>query len=278
MKKISKTPYHYEKDAFHNGKIYYLCLHHQPHLAIMSMKRAIIIGATSGIGQEVAKRLLQEGWKIGIAGRRQTALESLQRTAPQQIEIETLDVTEEEAADKLQQLIAKVGGMDLFLLSSGIGFQNMKLDMDIELNTTRTNVVGFTRMVDTAFAYFKENGGGHLAVISSIAGTKGLGVAPAYSATKRYQNTYIDALEQLSRMQNLKIRFTDIRPGFVATDLLNDGKRYPMLMKADKVGKQIVSALKREQRVVVIDWRYRILVFFWQMIPRWIWKRMPAKT
>ena len=116
------------------------------------MKRAVIIGATSGIGQEVAKCLLLEGWQIGIAGRRQSALETLQRVAPDQIEIQALDVTREDAAEKLNALIDKTGGMDLFLLSSGIGFQNMKLDMEVELNTARTNVEGFTRMVDTAFA------------------------------------------------------------------------------------------------------------------------------
>lgn len=242
------------------------------------MKRAIIIGATSGIGQEVAKCLLQEGWHIGIAGRRQSALEVFQQTAPEQLVIQALDVTQEDANEKLNTLIAKLGGMDLFLLSSGIGFQNMKLDIDIELNTARTNVEGFTRMVDTAFSYFKENGGGHLAVISSIAGTKGLGVAPAYSATKRFQNTYIDALEQLAHLQKLNIHFTDIRPGFVATNLLNDGKHYPMLMKADKVGRLITRALNRNQRVAVIDWRYGFLVFFWRMIPRWLWKRLPIKT
>lgn len=242
------------------------------------MKRAIIIGATSGIGQEVAKCLLQEGWHIGIAGRRQSALEVFQQTAPEQLVIQALDVTQEDANEKLNTLIAKLGGMDLFLLSSGIGSQNMKLDIDIELNTARTNVEGFTRMVDTAFSYFKENGGGHLAVISSIAGTKGLGVAPAYSATKRFQNTYIDALEQLVHLQKQNIHFTDIRPGFVATNLLNDGKHYPMLMKADKVGQLITRALNRKQRIAVIDWRYGFLVFFWRMIPRWLWKRLPIKT
>ena len=242
------------------------------------MKRAIIIGATSGIGQEVAKILLLEGWKLGVAGRRRSALETFQQIAPDQIEIEELDITQEEATDKLQILINKLGGMDLFLLSSGIGYQNINLDSKIELDTARTNVEGFIRMVDSAFTYFKENGGGHLAVISSIAGTKGLGVAPAYSATKRFQNTYIDALEQLAHLQRLNIYFTDIRPGFVATALLNDGKHYPMLMKADKVGYSIVKAIKRKQRVAIIDTRYGILVFFWQMIPRWIWKRMPIKT
>lgn len=242
------------------------------------MKRAIIIGATSGIGQEVAKILLLEGWKLGVAGRRQSALEIFQQIAPDQIEIEELDITQEEATDKLQILINKLGGIDLFLLSSGIGYQNINLDSKIELDTARTNVEGFIRMVDSAFTYFKEKGGGHLAVISSIAGTKGLGVAPAYSATKRFQNTYIDALEQLAHLQKLNIHFTDIRPGFVATALLNDGKHYPMLMKADKVGYSIVKAIKRKQRVAIIDARYRILVFFWQMIPRWIWKRMPIRT
>ena len=144
------------------------------------MKKAIIIGATSGIGQEVAKCLLLDGWQIGVAGRRQSSLENLQRAAPDQIQIQTLDVTQEDAGEKLNMLIDKVGGMDLFLLSSGIGFQNTNLNMEVELNTAYTNVEGFIRMVDTAFIYFRKSGGGHLAVISSIAGTKGLGVAPAY--------------------------------------------------------------------------------------------------
>ena len=236
------------------------------------MKRAIIIGATSGIGQEVAKNLLREGWQIGIAGRRQPALEDFQRIAPEQIKIQSLDVTQADAAEKLNTLILSL------IHISGIGFQNPELDIDIELNTARTNVEGFTRMVDTAFDYFKQHGGGHLAVISSIAGTKGLGIAPAYSATKRFQNTYIDALEQLSHLQKLNICFTDIRPGFVATALLGDGKHYPMLMKADKVGQAITRALNRKRRTVIIDGRYRVLVFFWRLIPRRLWKRLPVKN
>ena len=237
------------------------------------MKKAIIIGATSGIGQEVAKCLLLEGWKIGVAGRRQSSLENLQRAAPDQIQIQALDVTQEDASEKLNLLIDKLGGMDLFLLSSGIGFQNMDLNMEVELNTAHTNVAGFIRMVDTAFTYFKKNGGGHLAVISSIAGTKGLGVAPSYSATKRFQNTYIDALAQLARMEKLPITFTDIRPGFVKTALLKNDN-YPLLMRPERVAQRIVRALKRKKRTVIIDWRYVTLVFFWKLIPDYIWERL----
>lgn len=240
------------------------------------MKRAVIIGATSGIGYEVAKGLMLQGWRVGIAGRRQLALNAFKTIAPDRIEIQELDVTHPDAPEKLQQLIDKLGGMDLFLLSSGIGHQNQALNPEIELNTTFTNVEGFTRMVTAAFGYFRQQGGGHLAVISSIAGTKGLGSAPAYSATKRYQNTYIDALAQLSHMQKLNINFTDIRPGFVATDLLKDGK-YPMLMQANEVGMSIVRALNRKKRVAIIDGRYAFLVFFWRLIPRWLWERLPVK-
>lgn len=239
-------------------------------------KRVIIIGATSGIGREVANIYIAQGWKVGVAGRRAQELEALRLTAPEQVFTQVLDVTEDNAPQKLHTLIEQTGGMDVFLLSSGIGKQNYSLQTDIELATAATNVEGFIRMTNAAFHYFEKQGHGHLAIISSIAGTKGLGAAAAYSATKRFQNTYIEALEQLARMNNLNISFTDIRPGFVATPLLKDDS-YPLLMKATKVAHQIVKAIGKKKRIVIIDWKYRILVFFWRLIPKGIWLRLPVK-
>ena len=171
----------------------------------MAVKRVVIIGATSGIGLEVAKGYLKAGWQVGIAGRREEELEKLLLTAPGQVCAQALDVTHEDAPYLLKQLIDELGGMDLFLLSSGIGKQNLSLTPDIELQTAATNVEGFIRMVTAAYHYFEQQGHGHLAVISSIAGTKGLGSAPAYSATKRFQNTYIEALDQLAHINRLPI-------------------------------------------------------------------------
>lgn len=245
---------------------------------INKTKRAVIMGATSGIGYEVARFLLSEGWKLGLAGRREENLRKLQSEFPGQVCIKAIDVKDEYAGNALFSLIDELGGMDMYFHSSGIGHQNANLDADIELNTLETNGTGFTRMVGAAFRYFRDKGKGHIAVISSIAGTKGLGIAPAYSATKRFQNTYIDALEQLASMKKLDIRFTDIRPGFVATNLLNDGKKYPMLMKTDYTARLIVKALNSKKRIAVIDWKYRILVFFWRLIPRCVWKRMSVKN
>jgi short-subunit dehydrogenase len=128
-------------------------------------------------------------------------------------------------------------------------------------------------MVGTAYRYMASHGGGHIAVISSIAGTKGLGPAPSYSATKALQNTYIQALEQLANTRKLNIRFTDIRPGFVDTALLSGTFRYPMLMRPEAVARDIVSSIHHHRHVRVIDVRYRILTFFWRLIPNCLWRR-----
>ena len=241
-------------------------------------KKVIIIGATSGIGREVALIYIAQGWKVGVAGRRETELEALRSAYPEQVSAQALDVTKEDAPQKLQALIEQVGGMDVFLLSSGIGKQNPTLETGLELTTAATNVEGFIRMTNAAYHYFEQQGQGHLAVISSIAGTKGLGAAPAYSATKGFQNIYMDALDQLARMKKLNIRFTDIRPGFVATPLLNNQKKYPMLMEAPIVALDIVSAIEKKKRVAIIDWKFRLLVGFWRLIPKWIWLRLPIRN
>lgn len=241
-------------------------------------KKVIIIGATSGIGREVALIYIAQGWKVGVAGRREAELEALRSAYPEQVSAQALDITKEDAPQKLQALIEQVGGMDVFLLSSGIGKQNPTLETGLELTTAATNVEGFIRMTNAAYHYFEQQGHGHLAVISSIAGTKGLGAAPAYSATKGFQNIYMDALDQLARMKKLNIRFTDIRPGFVATPLLNNQKKYPMLMDAPIVALDIVSAIEKKKRVAIIDWKFRLLVGFWRLIPKWIWLRLPIKN
>lgn len=241
-------------------------------------KRAVIIGATSGIGYETALRLLKKGWKLGVAGRRIGKLKEIQAISPSQIAIRRIDICQNNASDELMGLIDELGGMDLFIQCAGIGYQNPTLNTETELDTVATNAEGFVRMTNTAFHYFEAKGGGHICAISSIAGTKGLGAAPAYSATKRFQNIYIDCLEQLAHIRKCRIRFTDIRPGFVATDLLNDGKHYPMLMKPEKAARRIVSAIERRKRIEIIDWRYRALVFLWKMIPRWMWVRLPVRN
>lgn len=232
-------------------------------------KRAIVIGASSGIGLEVAKRLVAQGWIVGVGARRTELMQNIGAAA-----VEQIDVTAADAADVLMRLIEKTGGMDLYFHASGIGKQNRDLQEEIELGTLETNGVGFARMVGAAYRYFARQRSGHIVAITSIAGTKGLGPAPAYSATKALQNVYLQALEQLANSQKLNIRFTDIRPGFVDTALLAGDFRYPMMLSPADVADEIMLAINRRQHIRIIDWKYRMLTALWRRLPRWLWRRL----
>lgn len=233
------------------------------------MSKAIIVGASSGIGLEVARLFIQRGWTVGVAARRLDLLQTIGAA-----DVEQIDVTSADAPEKLMQLVGRLGGMDLFFYASGIGKQNRELTPDIELATVETNGLGFTRMIGCAYRYFAQQGRGHIAAITSIAGTKGLGPAPAYSATKAMQNVYLQALEQQANARKLDIRFTDIRPGFVDTALLSGTFHYPMMLKPQAVAREIVSAIEHHKHIRVIDWKYRILTAVWRRIPRCIWRRI----
>lgn len=253
------------------------------------------MGATSGIGQEVARLLAANGYEVGIAGRREERLVQMAQATPGIVTHRQIDVTKEDAPTELYKLIEELGGMDLYFHSSGIGWENVALDADKELKTVETNSVGFVRMVSAAYNWFAEQRAdeakqraegdeqragdkerkARIACITSIARTRGLGAAPAYSATKRMQAHYLECLSQQARMRHLNIGITDIRPGFVATDLIA-GSHFPLQLKAEDVARTIVRAIERGSEVVTIDWRYRLLVAAWQLIPRWLWVRLTA--
>lgn len=240
---------------------------------------AIVMGATSGIGYEVALALARQGWRVGVAGRREDILKKMVDETAGIVAYEVIDVTVPQATDALHRLIGKMGGMELYFHSSGIGYQNTALDADKELRTIETNCLGMARLVGAAFRYFEQHPEteGQIAVISSIARTRGLGAAPAYSASKRFTSHYMESLCQLKRIKGLRhLHLTDIRPGFVRTPLI-EGSHFPMQLDARRVAAIIVAAIRRRQAVVTINWLYRLLVFFWQMIPRWLWVRMKVR-
>lgn len=237
-------------------------------------KKAIIVGATSGIGLEVARLLSKKGWQIGIAGRRKHLLDAIQKDLGQGCQTKVLDVIREDASTLLTEFIEEMGGMDLYIHCAGIGFNNQELEKWKEVDTIQTNALGFVRMMNAVFHYFCQKGEGRIAAITSIAGIRGLGAAPAYSASKRMQSTYLEALRQLSAIKRKDIHITDIKPGFVDTDLIKEGT-YPMKMNAAFVAREVLWAISHNRRSIVVDWKFRIIVFFWKLIPTWLWVRLP---
>lgn len=240
------------------------------------MKRIIIVGASSGLGERIATDFASAGYSVGICARRDEPLKALRDRFPNNIVYETLDVTASDAVERFRRLIDLLGGLDTLLYAAGCGWNNPQLDPEFDMRTVRTNVDGFTAIVHDAFAYFRDNGlSGQIAAITSIAGTRGLSVSATYSASKRYQWNLLEALDQLARQQHLDIAITDIRPGFIDTPLLATAtRRYPMLMTIDRVAPLIERAILRRRRIVTVDWRWRILGLLWRRIPRFIWRRI----
>lgn len=249
--------------------------------SVLNAQTAVIIGATSGIGRELAVRLLEQGWRVGIAGRRKERLEEIQRQyGADRVFCAQMDVTKDEATVALDKLLEETGAPDLFLHVSGVGHQNPELDETIEMQVIRTNCDGMVRMVTHFINYVKSNTfynsghKAHIGVVTSVAGMAGLGIAAAYSASKKMQSTYLSALSQLARMKRLPVVFSDIRPGFVATEILDESHHYPLIMTVDKAASHILRGLRKKRRVITFDWRFRLITAFWRIIPRGLWERL----
>lgn len=242
------------------------------------MKKVVIMGASSGIGYAVAEALASRGVKVGVAARHTSSLLELKEKYPDFVEYMSIDITKPSAKEKLGLLIEKLGGMDIYFHVAGIGYENLSLDPEREVEIIHTNADGFARMICTAYRYFRDNRKkGQIAAITSVAGTKGIGRLSAYSASKKFGQSYLVALEQLSHAEGAEISFTDIRPGWVRTPLVDPDKKYPMEMSVEYVLPFIIRAIVRKERVCVIDWRWNLLVGAWRNIPNALWTKMDVQ-
>lgn len=237
------------------------------------MKKIIIIGATSGIGRELAVRYLKAGHKVGITGRRKELLEELQQQYPQQVSFECFDVTGNQNTEHLNSLIIQLDGMDLFVYNSGIGDTSKELNPDLEISTTQTNVNGFVALTVHAFNYFVKQGYGQIAATSSVASNRGNSWAPSYSASKAYMSTYMEGLAIKAERMKLKIAVTDIQPGFVKTKMAK-GEGLFWVADLEKATNQILDALEKRKRKVYITKRWALIAWLMKQMPYVFYKKM----
>lgn len=232
------------------------------------MKKAIVIGATSGIGEGIARVLAENGYVVGITGRRIDLLDKIKAEKNNSFISKYFDITHLQNNYKiLDQLAFELGGLDLLILSSGTGDLNEDLDFTIEEATIHTNVLGFTCVADWAMKYFIEQKYGHFLGISSIAGIRGSRQAPAYNASKAYQINYLEGLRQKVAKLNFPIFITDLRPGFVATNMAK-GEGQFWVATVQKASKQIWSAIKKRKKIAYVTNRWRLIALILKLIPR----------
>ena len=240
----------------------------------MKMKKAIIIGATSGIGKSLAELLLRDGFVVGITGRRDGLFQSIQAQEINRIVFKKMDVQDLSTLEPIcNELVSQIGGLDLLIISAGIGEENNILNFDVENSVIKTNIQGFTCIADWAVRYFKEQGNGHLVNISSIAGIRGNGNAPSYNATKAYQINYLEGLRINVKEYGSGITITDVRPGFIDTSMAK-GEGLFWVAPVQKAAEQIFEAIKQRKKVVYITKRWRLIAFLLRIIPFSILKRV----
>jgi short-subunit dehydrogenase len=236
------------------------------------MQKILIIGATSGIGRELARLYAAAGHRIGATGRRQELLDSLQLEYPDRILTATSDATAPDAARQLADLTQRLGGLDILIFNAGWGDLSDSLDWNIDKPTVDINVNAFLTAIHFGWDYFVHQGWGHLVTVSSIAGNRGNRHSPAYSAAKAFQSTYFEGLYIKARKMKIPLYVTDIQPGFVDTKMAK-GPRF-WVAPADKAARQIIRAIEKKRRVAHITHRWWIIAKLFRSIPGWLYYRI----
>jgi short-subunit dehydrogenase len=240
----------------------------------MEQLKAIVMGASSGMGKELARILSTNNYIVGLAARRLNLLEELQKELPGKSYIKQIDISRFAEADKaFRELIADMDGIDLVIISSGYGDINPQLKWEIEKETIDVNVAGFTLIADIAFQYFMEKGKGHLAAISSVAALRGNRSDPAYSASKAYVSNYLEGLRQRTLRSRKPITITDLKPGFVKTPMSKGGKLF-WLATAEEAAEQIFDAIRGKKKLAYITKRWRLIAWILKVAPDWLYNKM----
>lgn len=232
------------------------------------MSSVLIIGATSGIGQELAIQYARKGWKIGATGRRAEPLDALKKQFPGQIFTAIHDVTAADSIAKIEKLAAEMGGFDVFIYNSGVGIYNRELTFEIEQKTIQTNVSGFTECAGWAYNFLKKQpSGGTLVGISSVASQMGSSQAPAYSASKAFMANYLDGLWARASRYDKKVAVVDIRPGFVTTPMTEQNKGMFWVATVEKSCRQIISSIENREKVAYVTRRWRLAAWVMRNLP-----------
>jgi short-subunit dehydrogenase len=235
-------------------------------------KKVIIIGATSGIGKEMALQYAQKGHIIGVTGRRAMLLNEMKEKFPARIFTSCFDVRADNNIEHLKTLINEMNGVDIFIYNAGYGEPSLALNPEIERNVYEINVKGFVDLTAYMFNYFLQQGRGHIAATSSIASVKGLSTAPAYSASKAFMSNYMESLYMKAHRLKANIYITDIQPGFVKTKTVSNPRFWAATPQ--KAAVQIIAAIEAKKWRVYITKRWRLIAWLMKYVPSWIYHKI----
>lgn len=226
----------------------------------MEERKIIITGATSGLGEALARQCISNGYRTGLTGRRTERLERLRDELGALAHIRTLDVTKPvEAWKAVESLAEEMGGMDIIVLNSGVSNFQAAIAADVEQHVIDVNVSGFTQLASRSFDFFERQGHGHIVGISSVAGMFGYGLAAAYCASKAFVSNYMQGYRQRGRRSKADIHITDIRPGYVESEMTAGKKGMFWVIPADRAAVQMLRAIERRKARAFVPRRWALV-------------------
>jgi len=241
----------------------------------MQSKKAIVTGASSGLGKEIAIVLSEQGYEVGLIARRLENLNETSKKCPNKTYVLSCDVSDaEKSIEQVKNLIDEMKGCDLFVIAHGLGHLNPLLRWRRSKEIINTNVTGFTAMVNVAFRYFRKVRKGHLVSISSTASIRGTSISPDYHASKAFISNYMQSLRQLAFNLKMPIYITDIKPGFVDTPMLRGLDGLFWVSSARKAALQIYNAIKKRKKMVYVTKRWAIIAWLLKYTPDFIYHRL----
>ena len=239
--------------------------------------RAIITGASSGIGAALARELSRRGWSLALLARRAEMLEQLVGELKTPAVALPADVTDRDAVrDAVRRGAEALGGeLDLAVANAGISVPtwSTKFNLDDAERIIRVNVLGMFYLFDAVIPAMLARGSGRFAGIASIAGLRGLPSASVYSASKAAMQSFLEA----SRVELAQrgVGVTIVNPGWVETPIIDKYRGpVPFLMKADKAARIIADGIERGAREVEFPWQMSLLVRTLRLIPNALYDRM----
>ena len=236
----------------------------------------MITGASSGIGEALAKEYAAPGVTLHLSGRnieRLNAIKAVCEAHGATVHTQIIDVTDEIA---MSDWILGCGTLDLVIANAGVS-SGIRADDNIAAHTAnvfKINVGGVFNTVHPAIERMKPTGRGQIAIVSSVAGFRGLPSSPAYSTSKVTVRAYGEALRGFYHADGLEINI--ICPGFVRSRLTDKNKfKMPFFMEADRAAKIIRRGLEKNKANIMFPWQMRVLTFTARrLIPEFILERI----
>lgn len=215
----------------------------------------------------MAELYMNNDVKVVIIGRREDKLKEIAAIDYGKYIYKVCDISNTDVlTNQLDDIVNQLGCIDLMIITAGTGELNPELSYQLEEIALKTNVLGWTCVVDWTIKQFEKQGFGHLVSISSVGGLRGSGIAPAYNATKAFQINYMEGIRQKTNKVNNKIFITDIRPGLVDTAMAK-GNGLFWVASVEKASKQIYAAIQKKRKIAYITKRWILVALILKLIP-----------